>query len=131
VLTAATCAACGGVIVPVGGVGGRRGWLNQPPMIHPNAYVWFVLLSSLDAMLTWVILKLDGEELNAVANAVIEYGGLRGMLLFKFALVIFVVVMCEGVSRRNLRAGTRLAEWSVAITSIPVVLAFVQLIAAA
>lgn len=129
-LTAATCADCGGVIVPVASSAGTRGWFNQRPMIHQNAYTWFVLLSALDAMLTWVILKLDGEELNLIAHAVIEHGGLRGMVAFKFALVIFVVVMCEAISRRNMRTGTKLAEWSVAITAIPVVLAFVQLLVA-
>lgn len=96
-------------------------------MIHQGAYTWFVLLSALDVMFTWVILKLDGQELNSIANAVIEHGGLRGMVMFKFALVVFVVVMCEAVSRRNMRTGTKLAEWAVAITAIPVVLALLQL----
>ena len=46
---------------------------------------------------------------------------------FKFCLVVFVVVMAEWIGRRSDRAGRKLAEWSVAVTSIPVVLALVQL----
>ncbi len=100
-------------------------------MLYPNAYVWFIFLSALDIMLTWVLLLMhpDGHEVNPIADAVIRMFGLRGMVLFKFSLVVFVVIMCEWVGRKNSSTGTRLSEWAVAITSIPVVVTFSLLIA--
>ena len=125
-VSVASCPDCGGPVVGV-----RRPkvrWLSLPPMRYPNAYVWFVFLSSLDIMLTWLILSLDGLELNPLANAVVAHVGLPGMVGFKFCLAILVVVMAEVIGRRRDRAGRKLAEWAVAITTIPVVLALVQLI---
>lgn len=108
-----------------------NGWLDLPPMLFPGAYAWFVLVSSLDLMLTWVILVLlDGCEVNPLADAVIAHAGLHGLVVFKFCLVLFVIVMCEWIGRRNARAGSKLSEWSVAITAIPVALSFVQLVTA-
>lgn len=100
------------------------GWFDLPPVRHPAAYGWFIFVSALDVMLTWIILLvMDGIEVNPIAHAVIQHAGLRGLVVFKFTLVVFVIVMCEWVSRRNARAGVKLAEWSVAITAIPVVIA--------
>jgi len=75
-------------------------------------------------MLTWVVLLLGGLEVNPLAAAVVQHGGLTSLVIFKFCLVIFVVIMCEWITRRNPRAGFKLAEWSVAITAIPVAVAF-------
>lgn len=96
-------------------------------MRYQRSYAWFVLLSSLDIMLTWVVLQLSGQELNPVAASVINNFGLQGMVVFKFALVMLVVVMSEVIGRRNDRTGRKLAEWSVAVTAIPVILALIQL----
>jgi hypothetical protein len=98
-------------------------------MRYPNHYVWFVFLASLDIMLTWIILLLDGRELNPLADAVIRHLSLPGLVGFKFCLVVGVVVVAEVVGRRNNKAGRKLAEWFVAISAIPVVVALVQLLA--
>ncbi len=123
------CPDCGGVVVPATGSVNRSkiGWLSLPPMLYQQAYVWFVFVSALDVMLTWIILSLGGSEVNVVADAVISHAGLAGIVAYKFCLVIFVVLMCEAVGRRRPQAGRKLAEWSVAVTAIPVVLSFVQL----
>ena len=97
-------------------------------MRYPNAYVWFVFLSALDILLSWLILSLNGVELNPLADAVVSHVGLPGMVGFKFGLVVLVVVMAEVIGRRRDRVGRKLAEWAVAITAIPVVLALVQLV---
>ena len=94
------------------------------PVLYPNVYVWYVLLSSLDIMLTWTILHLDGVELNPLADWVIHHGGLPGMVTYKFVLVLLVVAICEVVGRLRDRIGRRLSEWAVAITAIPVGVAF-------
>ena len=88
--------------------------------LYPNVYVWFVFVSFLDVMLTYVVLSLGGREVNHVANWVLQTFGIGGMVLFKFALVAVVILICETVGRRKLTTGRRLAEWAVAITCIPV-----------
>lgn len=109
------------------------------PVRYPNAYAWFVLLATLDIVLTYLILHpvmyagdLDmtesrGAEANAVARWVIERWDVPGMVAFKFALVLFVVLICEAIGRRRAATGRRLAEWAVAITAIPVVVALYQM----
>lgn len=106
---------------------------------YPNAYVWFVFLAALDVMLTYLILhpvlfsgdlemtESRGAEANVLAGWIIERWDVPGLVLFKFVLVVLVVVLCEVIGRRKDKAGRRLAEWAVAITSIPVVLALIQM----
>lgn len=106
----------------------RLTWLSLPPMRYQSHYAWFVLLSAMDIMLTWLILGLDGVELNPVAADVIDRLGLFGIIGFKFCLVVLVVVMAEVIGRRKDRAGKGLAEWAVALTSIPVAASLYQLI---
>jgi len=101
---------------------------EQPALRYQNEYLWFVFVSAMDLMLTWVILYRGGQELNWVAAAVIRAFDLWGLLAFKFALVILIVVLCEAVGRRNYRAGARLARVAVAVAAIPVVAAIVQLL---
>jgi hypothetical protein len=96
-------------------------------MLYPNVYVWYVFLASLDIMMTWIVLHLDGFELNPLADWVIQRGGLPATAAYKFALVLVVVLVCEVVGRHSNDMGRRLAEWAVAVTAIPVALAFVQL----
>ena len=122
------CPECGGAIGPEDLP--RAGLLSLPAMLHQNAYAWFVLVSAVDIMLTWIILVfLGGQEVNPVAAAVIAHGGLTSLVVFKFCLVLFVVVMCEWIGRRNVRVGVKLAEWSVAVSSIPVVVSLMQILA--
>ena len=109
----------------------KTGLLSAPPMLYQQAYAWFVLVSALDIMLTWTVLFLGGEEVNVLADLVIAHAGARGIVIYKFCLVVFVVLICEVVGRRNARLGRQLARWSVAATAIPVALSLVQLLGAA
>lgn len=97
-------------------------------VLFPNQYCWFVLLASLDLMLTGVILAIGGRELNIVAHQVLGVAGLGGLTVYKLAIVCCVVAICEFIGRRKPVTGRRLAEWSVALTSIPVAVAFAQLL---
>src|SRR4051812_20172037 len=100
---------------------------SHPPMLYPNEYVWLIFVSALDIMLTWIVLWSGGREVNRLANAVVHRFGLPGLVAFKFALVGFVVVLCEWTGRRNPIAGRRLARISIAITCLPLGLAFLLL----
>lgn len=99
-------------------------------VLYPNVYVWFIFVSAMDVMMTWVVLAVGGHEANGLADAVIRRFGLPGMAAYKFTLAALVVTICETVGRRKPDTGRRLAEWAVAISCVPVVLAFIQLLTA-
>jgi Domain of unknown function (DUF5658) len=128
-VSVSACPACGGAVVSGGRSRGRLrvGFFALPEMLFQDAYVWFVLVSVLDLMLTWIILLLGGSEVNVIADAVIKHTGAAGMVMYKLCLTMFVIVMCEVIGRRRRPAGLKLAEWSVAVSAIPVVLSLVQL----
>ena len=97
-------------------------------VLYPNTYIWLVFLASLDIMMTWIILHpaFGGYEVNKLANWVIRAGGLKATILYKFALIVVVISICELVGRRRRRTGRRLAVFCVALQCIPVLAAFVQ-----
>lgn len=101
---------------------------GQPEMIFQDLYAWVVLLASLDVILTWMILFLGGSEVNALASAVLRVHDVPGLILFKFCTVVLAVVLCEVIARKKPATGRRLAEWAVALSSIPVVIALLQLL---
>jgi hypothetical protein len=115
--SSSTCPECGGSRSDAD----RIHPLHQPEMLYPNAYVWFVFVSALDIMLTWKILDKGGEEVNPVAREVIELWGLEGAILFKFAIVVWVVIACELSGRRKPATGRRLAWAAVVVSAAPVV----------
>ena len=96
------------------------GFASNPEMLHQNAYVWFVFVSSLDIMLTWKILERGGVEVNPVAELVIGHWGMHGAIAFKFALMMFVIVTCEISGRIRPRTGRALSIAAVAVSAIPV-----------
>jgi hypothetical protein len=97
-------------------------------VLYPGCYAWYIFFSSLDLMLTWLVLHLEGQELNVVAAWVIGRWDLQGVVAFKFALVAMVVCICEVVGRRNGRVGRVLAVAATGITAIPVGVTMVQLV---
>ncbi|MBT5383276.1 MAG: hypothetical protein HOL13_10600 [Phycisphaerae bacterium] len=80
-----------------------------------------VFFASLDIVLTRVILFFSGVEINPVASMVIETFGVPGMSVFKFAVVSFVIIVCEIVGRTRVVTAKRLAVFAVVITGFPVV----------
>ncbi len=99
----------------------------REPLLYQNAYVWFVLVSSLDVMLTWVVLAYGGREANGLARFALRRFGLVGLVGFKFVLVVFIICLCEVIGRRSPVGGKRLAEWSVALTCVPLVIALLEI----
>ncbi|MBC22985.1 MAG: hypothetical protein CMJ32_03595 [Phycisphaerae bacterium] len=97
---------------------------SLPEMIYQNLYLWFILVSSMDIMLTWRILRGGGHEVNPVAKLVIDSWGLPGAILFKFALMLFVIIACEIIGRKKVRTGRILIIAAISISSIPVAWSF-------
>jgi hypothetical protein len=89
--------------------------------LYPNHYCWFLLLSSMDVMLTDAILNvLKGRELNTVGDYFISRFGLWGAIGLKFTTVVITIAILEFVGRRRPELGRRLALAPIIITCIPV-----------
>lgn len=107
------------------------------PVLFANHYCWFVLLSALDIMLTHTILFKFKElgyyaaELNTFADWVIKQFGLWGAIVLKSASIITVVIIIEVVGRRKFYTARTLAYCVVAMATVPVFAALVQMAAVA
>jgi hypothetical protein len=89
--------------------------------VYPNHYCWFLLLSSMDVMLTHAILNpLKGRELNTVADFFISRFGLWGAIGLKFSTVIIAISVLEFIGRKHPILGRRLAVLSICIAAVPV-----------
>jgi hypothetical protein len=102
-------------------------FLSAPPMRYQNAYVWLLLLSSVDVIFTWHILRRGGLELNPIAKLIIDKWELPGAIAFKFALVMFVIVSSEIVGRKRDKWGRGLIYSAVGIALFPVAWSLVLL----
>ena len=99
----------------------RPHFLSIPSLRFQNEYVWFLFLSACDVALTWFILvRRGGDEVNPVADIVLDRWGFWGAIGLKFGLVLFVVIACEWIARERLRVAHRLAWVAVGISALPV-----------
>lgn len=98
--------------------------------LYPNHYAWYILASSLDIMMTYLIIwGLGGREVNAVAQRFIHLLGHWGLILLKFSTVLLVIVICEFIGRRRFDWGRRLAIAAICISALPVGAAILQFLA--
>lgn len=98
--------------------------LHPREVLYPDLYIWFVLLSSMDIMLTWKILEYQGLEVNPIAALVIDYWGLPGAVGFKYALMVLIIVMCEVIGRERPVVGRRVITAGITLTAIVVTYAY-------
>lgn len=104
-------------------------WFHLPEMRYQNAYVWMVLFASLDILLTYLVLyEWGGFEVNPVAAPIIAFMGFGWAMLFKYAIIVLVIIICEIVGRTRDATGRRLARWSVLISAFPVLYTFALLL---
>ena len=99
----------------------------KSPARYPNLYVWLVFVSTLDVLLTYVVLRFGGAEANPVALAILQRFGLPGMVAFKMAIVCLAVAIAEVIGRRDAALGRRFVCYAIAISATPVGLAFALL----
>jgi hypothetical protein len=104
-----------------------RATLKQP-VLFPQTYGWYITAAAADTLLTAIILTLGGIEVNAVAAGVINHYGLLGMLLFKFATVYTVLLICEYIGRHRIATAQRLGTWAVIISLVPVAVGVHELV---
>jgi hypothetical protein len=98
-----------------------------PGVRYPNLYTWFVFVSALDAMFTYLVLHMGGFEANQLAASVLERWGFRGMVIYKFTLITLVIVLCEVIGRRDDTWGGILGMFGIGMTCVPLVVALVIL----
>ena len=55
----------------------------------------FILVNFADVVLTGLAFRFGAREFNIAANWVLHRFGLSGMVLYKFALVTFVILACQ------------------------------------
>lgn len=104
--------------------------LRRDTTHHPDAYVWLVLVATLDICLTTVILTLGGSEVNPLANFILNAVGLPGIVIFKYAAVVVVICICEFIARRRPAVARWLAHFAVAVSALPVIAVMLQLVLA-
>ncbi|MFO0833236.1 MAG: DUF5658 family protein [Phycisphaerales bacterium] len=98
--------------------------------LYPDHYAWYVLASSLDVMVTYFIIwRLNGREVNSVANHLVQMFGHWGLIMLKFSSIVLVVAICEWVGRQHFIRGRRLAIAAIAISALPVGVGLVQILA--
>lgn len=100
----------------------------KQPVLYPRIYPWYVLVASMDVLLTWLILTgFEGRELNPIAAGVINAGGMPAATFFKFATVMFVMWACEYIGRRRHLVGRRLLYYAVVANCVPITASVAQL----
>lgn len=97
-----------------------RLFFSVTPLRYPRPYGWLIIVSTLDLVMTWIIIAIHGgTEANPVADLVLSTWGYWGLIIYKFALMTFVVVVCEIVARSRPWLARTLAYFGVAISAIP------------
>ena len=79
-------------------------------------------------MFTHLILYHGGLEVNGLAAEIMHRWGFHGMTIFKFVMILFTVLLCEVIGRRDDLWGRRLGAIGIALTFVPVVLATLMLL---
>jgi hypothetical protein len=72
--------------------------LFKKDLVLGQEYLAFLLLNLFDLFLTGYIFKHEGMEANQVAVFILKYGGLSGFALYKFLMVVVIVVLCEAIA---------------------------------
>lgn len=83
---------------------------------------WFLSLALLDAILTTLVLNRGGEELNSLARAIIQTSGLTGMVLFKLAFVVLILLLIELIGQHREPAARAIALIAIAANTTAVAL---------
>ncbi len=106
----------------------RADWNKlRSSVVFPRHYVWLLGLAAMDVLVTWLVLRFGGSELNALARFAIEKAGVSGLISIKAATIAMVLAICEYVGRRRPVMGRRLAEFALAANTLAVSFGLVYL----
>lgn len=80
----------------------RQERMFKRDVVLAQEYLGFLLLNLFDLFLTGYIFRHSGQEANGLALLVLHKFGLQGFAIFKFAMVVFIIILCEVISTINL-----------------------------
>lgn len=99
------------------------------PLEHETAL--FVLVSALDLMMTWLLLyRSEGApggrivESNPLANYFLLRWGLKGLVGFKFAVVLFVCLLAQFIALHDVKKAGFVLKIGTLVISAVVVYSF-------
>lgn len=101
--------------------GSSQRWLGIPALRFVAVDLVLVLVSAADVLFTWAILSRGGEEVNPIARLVLDSWQLGGLVVYKYALIVLAIVLCETVGARREMLGRSVLHIGVALTLVPVV----------
>lgn len=87
-------------------------------------------LALVDASLTAVLLRDGARELNPLTQWMLEYAGVAGLMGWRVGTALFAIIVCIVVAGRHPTLGRWGYHVCLAIITVPVVLAIVQVAAA-
>ncbi|MDA0803179.1 MAG: DUF5658 family protein [Planctomycetota bacterium] len=79
-----------------------------------------LLVSALDVLLTGAVISRGGQELNPVANLILQHWDMSGLTVFKYAIVTFYIVVVQEIAARQWSAARLTMLAGVAISALPV-----------
>lgn len=83
-----------------------------------NETAWFVLVSVLDVVLTYLLLRLPHyREANPIAAFFINHWGIRGMVYFKFFMVGFVTLITQVIARSREDTARRVLQFATVVVA--------------
>ncbi len=89
------------------------GALNRRLVLEEETAV-FILVNFADVILTGLVFKYGGWEVNPAADFIIHRFGIMAMAFYKFALVTFVILVTQYAYRTH----PQVARWVLIIGSV-------------
>ena len=87
-------------------------------------WAWLLAISIVLGVGCW----LAAQSGKSASWGGVLFFGFGGLIALKMLTVLVVITVCEVLATRKRATGLRLAEWAVAISSLPVVLTLAQLV---
>ena len=85
----------------------RRFWTRKLPLETETCI--FILINSFDVFMTWILLSMENfRESNGIANWILTHFQFRGMVYFKFSVVLVVVLIAQVIATRRMQTAQRL-----------------------
>lgn len=95
---------------------------------HEREMLLFVLVSTLDIVMTWALLRRGGfTESNPIAHYILVHWGIKGMVLFKFSMVGVVCFVVQLIARRRTATAQRVLNLATLIVVGVVIYSFTLL----
>ncbi|MSR18790.1 MAG: hypothetical protein EXS00_06450 [Phycisphaerales bacterium] len=107
--------------VAVSPVHGGSGFLEIPHYKFMVIDLLLVLFSAADILFTWAVLNKGGEEVNPLARLVLDSWQLTGLVVYKYTLIVLVILLCERVGRCSEVMARSVLLLGIVLTCVPVV----------